>query len=183
MSDAELIRASAGKPELFEELVNRYQRPFLRKAVSILKDDDDAYDAVQEAFVRIYAAGKRFESRPGAEFSSWAYAILINQCFTAYRKKQKRAAVSLDREPGLMEALADSSSVDELEGHMLSDEVAVLLSRLPVLLRRAVELHFLKGLPQKEVAEREGVSPNVIRQRIHRAKKALRDSEFQFAML
>src|SRR5262245_59938532 len=89
LADAELLALSIEKPAYFEEIVARYQRAFVRKAVSILRDDNDAYDAVQETFVRIYTAARRFKPQEGASFSSWAYKILVNQCYTAYKKKHK----------------------------------------------------------------------------------------------
>lgn len=173
MGDAELLAISRSEPRAFEILVNRYQRQFLRKAVSILRSEEDASDAVQEAFVRIYMSGNRYKQQEGASFSSWAYTILINQCYTAYRKKHKRELVSLEFVPELVEVLPDQAAIEELEHSYIRDQLVSLVSRLPVVLRRVVELHFINGLPQKVVAEQEGVSNAVVRTRIHRAKKEL----------
>lgn len=173
MEDAELLALSKAEPKLFEVLVNRYQRQFLRKAVSILRSEEDASDAVQETFVRIYMASNRYKVQEGASFSSWAYAILINQCYTAYRKKHKRELISLEFVPELVEVLPDQASIEELEHSYVRNQLVSLISRLPVILRRVVELHFIDGLPQKVVAEQEGVSNAVVRTRIHRAKKEL----------
>jgi RNA polymerase sigma-70 factor (ECF subfamily) len=87
----------------------------VRKAVSILRDEEDAHDAVQETFVRIYMASGRFVKKEGASFSSWAYAILVNQCYTAYKKKHKRDLISLEFVPELVEVLPDQAAIDELE--------------------------------------------------------------------
>jgi len=173
IGDAELLSISKAEPKAFEVLVNRYQRQFLRKAVSILRSEEDASDAVQETFVRIYMAGHRYKVQEGASFSSWAYAILINQCYTAYRKKHKRELISLDFVPELVEVLPDQAAIEELEQSYIRNQLVSLVSRLPVILRRVVELHFIDGLPQKVVAEKEGVSNAVVRTRIHRAKKEL----------
>jgi RNA polymerase sigma-70 factor (ECF subfamily) len=173
MEDAELLALSRSEPRAFEFLVNRYQRQFLRKAASILRNEDDASDAVQETFVRIYMAGCRFKTQEGASFSSWAYTILINQCYSAYRKKHKRELISLEFVPELVEVLPDQAAIEELEHSYIRDQLVSLVSRLPMLLRRVVELHFIDGLPQKVVAEQEGVSNAVVRTRIHRAKKEL----------
>jgi RNA polymerase sigma-70 factor (ECF subfamily) len=173
MTDAELLAASKPEPRAFEELVRRYQRQFVRKAISILRNEDDASDAVQETFVRIYMAGHRFKEQEGATFSSWAYTILINQCYTAYKKKHKRELISLEFVPELVEVLPDQAGIEELERSYVRDHLISLISRLPVLLRRVVELHFIDGLPQKAVAEQEGISNEVVRSRIYRAKKEL----------
>jgi len=181
LEDADLLKLSIDRPALFEELVGRYQRVFVRKAASILGNEDDAHDVVQETFVRIYVAAKRFKPQAGASFSSWAYTILVNQCYTAYRKNQRTSAVSLDFEPEFVESIPDQAGLAALENGLNADYLARMLSKLPVLLRRAVELHFLKGVPQKEIAVQEGVSHGVIRQRIHRAKKELREMDLKLA--
>lgn len=183
LSDIELLRRSYKRPELFEELVSRYQRLFVRKAASILGNEDDAKDVVQEAFVRIYLGATKYKPQPGASFSSWAYTVLVNQCYTMYRKRQRSSVVSFDLEPELAEVLPDPVSLNAIENKFTADYVARMLSKLPLMLRRAVQLHFIDGLPQKEVAEIEGVTHGVVRQRIHRAKKEIRrlDGELKLA--
>jgi RNA polymerase sigma factor (sigma-70 family) len=173
LPDAEILALSVEKPSFFEEIVARYERAFVRKAVSILRDENDAYDAVQECFVRIYTAAKKFKPQEGASFSSWAYKILVNQCYTAYKKKHKHDLISLEFVPEIVEVVPDQAGIEELERRFTKDHLLSLLSKLPVILRRVVELHFLEGRPQKEVAEMESVSNAVVRSRIYRAKKEL----------
>lgn len=181
MPDAEVLTLSVSQPDAFEVLVDRYQRAFQRKATSILGSEDDARDAVQETFVRIYVAAKKFRPREGASFSSWGYTILINQCYTAYRKRQRALGVSFDDNPELAESIPDQAGLLELENRLTADYVMRMISKLPALLRRAVERHFIDGLPQKDIAVEEGVSAGVIRQRIHRAKQELRKLDLRFA--
>jgi len=183
LSDAELLALSDREPALFEELVSRYQRLFLRKAMNILRDQDDASDVVQEAFVRIYSAAKRFRAVQGATFSSWAYTILVNQCYTLYHKRQRHAYVSFDLEPDLLEVIPDQAGLESLEQKLTRESLVAAISRLPVLLRRAVEGHFIQGLPQQAVAEQEGVSNAVIRGRIHRAKRELRKMHLAYELV
>lgn len=183
LGDVDILKLSIDKPALFEELVSRYQRLFVRKAASILGNEDDAHDVVQETFVRIYIAAKKFKTQAGASFSSWAYTILVNQCYTAYRKKQRANTVSLDLEPEFAEIIPDPAGADTLEHRLTADHVIRLLSKLPVMLRRAVEMHFIDGLPQKDIALREGVSHGVIRQRIHRAKKELQKIDINLSAI
>ncbi len=171
--DAELLALSRTEPKVFEELVNRYQRSFVRKATSILRDQDDAHDAVQDTFVRIYAAAGKFQKQKGASFSSWAYTILVNQCYTAYKKKHKHDIISLEFTPELVEVIPDQAAIEDLERRFTKEHLLSLVSRLPVILRRVIELHFIDGLPQKQVAQQEGISNSVVRTRIFRAKREL----------
>lgn len=181
MGDVELLKASVSRPALFEEIVRRYERLFMRKAVSILRDHDAAADAVQETFVRVYTASNKFKKQEGASFSSWAYRILVNQCYTAHAKREKHQTVSFDAEPEFAEVIPDKAGLDAIEKRLTSDYVLSLVSKLPSFLARAVKLYFIEGVSQKEIARREGVSNEVVRQRIHRAKKELRKMNLEFA--
>lgn len=175
LADADILKLSLEHPELFRELVDRYQRAFVRKALSILGNEEDAHDVVQETFVRIYAHGKKFEPRAGASFSSWAYAILVNQAYTLYRKNKKLREASVPLEEDAFETIPDRGAALDHERKLSADHAAYLISKLPALLRRTVTLRFVEGKAQKDIAEIEGVSVGVVKTRIHRAKKALKD--------
>lgn len=181
MSDAEVLSLSVSRPQVFEELVDRYQRLLLRKARSILRNEDDASDVVQDTFVRIYTSASKFKKQEGASFSSWAYTILTHQCYTYYRKKQKHAFVSLEMEPALADVIPDRAAIEAVEEKFTRDHIIGLIAKLPAIMRRVVELHFIRGVPQKEIAREEGVSLGVVRSRVFRAKKELQKLDLAFA--
>ena len=181
LGDAEVLKGSVGRPALFEEIVRRYERLFMRKAISILRDRDAAADAVQETFVRIYIASHKFKKQEGASFSSWGYKILVHQCYTAHKKREKFQTVSFDAEPEFAEIVPDKASLNDMEKRMTSDYVMRLVSRLPTFLGRVVKLYLIVGVRQTDIAAMEGVSNGVVRQRIHRAKKELRRLDLDFA--
>ena len=174
LSDEELLSISTERPEAFAVLVDRYERPFVRKALSILGNEDDAYDAVQETFVRMYAYAKKYKKREGASVSSCGYAILVNRCRSIYTKNKSRRFISFEQEPELLEVTADHQSIADFDNKITREYVMSLVSRLPDILRRVVVMHFLEGVPQKEIANVENISHNAVRARIHRAKKELR---------
>ncbi|MBU6426891.1 RNA polymerase sigma factor [Patescibacteria group bacterium] len=174
LSDEELLSASTANPNAFAELVDRYERAFVRKALSILGNEDDAYDAVQETFVRMYAAADKFKKRRGASLNSWGYAILLNQCKTIYSRNKMRPSVYFEQEPELLEVVADEQDLSGFDSKLTREYVMSLVSKLPELLRRAVVMHFLEGLPEKAIATAEHASNGAIRARIHRAKRELR---------
>jgi len=177
LSDEEVFLKALVNPDAFSIIFDRYQSAFLRKAKDILKSEEEAYDAVQEAFVRIYSAARQYRKMEGATFKSWAYKILINQCYTLYQKNKKRFEQGIDLTDGDMELLEDKVATDEHQNKLTKDYVMSLVSKLPVILARVVDLYFIQEVPQKEIANREGVSNEVIRARIHRAKKELRQIE------
>src|SRR3989338_4308050 len=84
LKDEEILFASLEKPALFRVLMVRYEQAFLRKAKSIVYQEEDAEDVVQDAFTKIYFNAGKFKKRPGIEFKSWAYKILVNTAINKY---------------------------------------------------------------------------------------------------
>jgi RNA polymerase sigma-70 factor (ECF subfamily) len=169
-SDEELLAASAMHPSLFAHLVRKYEDAFLRKALGIVRSSEEAEDIVQEAFTKIYLNAAKFHKQDGASFSSWGYRILINTALTHYAKRKREGSIRADLEPEIMELFPDKS-LRQFEKTEAMDEVASILSRMPVPFARALNLFFIEGKTQEEMAAVEGVSLGAIKTRVHRAKK------------
>jgi len=171
MSDETVLLLSISEnPEAFSLIVARYRDAFLRKAKTILRDEAEAQDAVQEAFVKLYIKGGRFKSVEGASFSSWAYKVLINTCLSAYRKRSSRKDVYALEE--LAEFLPDAASDREKESALSYDAFLSVVSRLPRQFSALLKKLVLFGRDPHEIALEEGVSVGAIRTRLHRARKA-----------
>jgi len=174
-TDEAVLALAIQQPAFFSVLFGRYYDAFYKKARAILHNDEEAVnDVVQETFVRMYIAAPRFRVQEGARFSSWAYKILINQCFTMFKKRKHEIAALAALDPELAEVLPDTRVDAERERRLSADYLLSLVSRLPAMLGRAVRLHFIEGRPQKEIALLEGVAEGTVRARIHRAKHELR---------
>jgi RNA polymerase sigma factor (sigma-70 family) len=169
-SDEELLALSVHHPSLFALLVRKYEQPFLRKALSIVREREDAEDVVQEAFTKIYLNAAKFKPVEGAQFSSWGYRILINTALTHYAKRKRRfgGEVSLDEE---IWALIPDRNLRQFEKTELSDLVASVLTRMPGPMARALSGFLLDGKSQEELAAEEGLSVGAIKTRVHRAKR------------
>ncbi len=169
-SDEELLEASVSSPALFALLVRKYEAPFLRKALSIVRQPEEAEDIVQEAFTKIYHNASKFKKQEGAGFSSWGYRILINTALTHYakRKREGKASVALDEE---IWQLFPDKNLRQFEKKELQDLVASVLGRMPQSLAKALGMFFLEGKTQQEIAAAEGLSTGAIKTRVHRAKK------------
>jgi RNA polymerase sigma-70 factor, ECF subfamily len=170
IKDEDILQRSIDSPSVFEEIVNRYQSAFLRKARALIGDREDINDVVQETFTKIYFNAGRFKIQDGATFSSWAYKILINTTFSHYRKFKRNEDRFANFETELLENFPDLS-ISDIEREELRDTVVRVLSNLPKKLSRVLTMQFLQGLSQKEIADKEGVSVNAIKTRVHRAKK------------
>lgn len=174
--DEELLALSQERPEVFSMLVDRYQQAFLRKSRMILRNEEAAEDAVQEAFVKIYTKAHLFHKVEGASFKSWAYKVLMNECFTIYRKakKDREVLVAIDRE--IAEIVPDRGLILEEERKLTTDYVLSMVSKLPEVFAKVITMHFVEDRPQREIAEKLGISENAVRTRIHRAKKELKNN-------
>lgn len=173
-SDEEILALSLRMPDCFEIIIDRYREAFLRKARAILGEGEASADVVQDTFVKIYVHARKFTPREGASFKSWAYKILVNSCFTVYKKRKREREFTVEMDPELAELVPSKAEALDLEHRLDTDFLVSFISRLPDLLGRSVRLHFLEGKPQKEIAAIEGTSVGAIRARIHRAKKELK---------
>ncbi|HVV15260.1 MAG TPA: RNA polymerase sigma factor [Candidatus Paceibacterota bacterium] len=169
-TDEEVLAASVSHPALFAILVRKYEAPFMRKARSIVREETEAEDVVQEAFTKIYLNAAKFKTVEGATFSSWGYRILINTALTHYarQKRERGRTAELDDE---IWALIPDKNLKQFEKKEFMDEVASVLSRMPPIFAQALSGFFLEGKSQEEMAQAEGVSVGAIKTRVHRAKK------------
>ena len=169
LKDEEILTLSFTEPNAFGEIFERYHDAFVRKAKTIVASEEAAEDVVQEVFVKIYIKGKRFKAVEGATFKSWAYKVLLNTCFTAYRKlaREKNGAIAFDEE---LEAVISEDGGFAKRLHL--DYFMSLISRLPEALRQVLRLGVVEGKTAQEIAVIEGVSVGAVRTRLHRAKRA-----------
>jgi RNA polymerase sigma-70 factor (ECF subfamily) len=172
-SDEELLAASVGTPSLFALLVRKYEDAFLRKALSIVREQEAAEDVVQEAFTKIYLNAKKFKTVEGAQFSSWGYRILINTALTHYAKRKRRGGVEFGLDEEIW-ALIPDKNLKQFEKKELADLVASVLIRMPEPMARALNAFFLEGKTQEEIAATEGLSVGAVKTRVHRAKAEFR---------
>ena len=170
LRDEEVLARSLSHPSLFAILVRKYEAPFMRKALSIVRGHEEAQDVVQEAFTKIYLNAEKFQKQEGASFSSWGYKILINTALTHYAKLQRagRVGAQLDEE---IWALIPDRQLRQFEKKELTDVVASVLSRMPESFAKALSLFFIDGKTQEEIARQEGLSVGAVKTRVHRAKK------------
>ncbi|MFL5768847.1 MAG: RNA polymerase sigma factor [Chloroflexota bacterium] len=170
--DAELIRrARAGEVMAYEELVRRYQDVAVRTA-HLISPDGDAEDAVQEAFVKAYAALSRF--RPDAPFRPWVLRIVANEARNRRRSAGRRAGLALraaeDRRPGDAAPSPESAVLAE-------EQRATLLAAINGLRdedREIIGARYFLDLNESETAEALGIPRGTVKSRLSRALGRLR---------
>jgi len=170
-TDEEILSASLEDPEMFGVLIERLEAPFMRKAVSILRNRDEAEDAVQETFTKMYLHAGRFERVPGASLRSWGYRILVNTCLSRYRTLKRRNARIADVPDDIYAIIPDARELDAHAERELADYVASIMTRVPKTVARVLSGYFLEGKTHRELAAEEGVSEQAMKTRMYRAKK------------
>jgi RNA polymerase sigma-70 factor (ECF subfamily) len=180
--DAELAaRAARGDHGAFERIMRRHNRTLFRTARAILRDDGDAEDALQEAYLQAYGAMDKF--RGDAKLSTWLARIVANQALQRLRKRERRAQIlplqQSDAEPALEEP-ADVRNDNGPEAAAQSGELRRVLEgqidKLPDSYRAVFMLRAVEELTVEETAEILDIPPATVRTRFFRARSLLREA-------
>ena len=169
---AELIaQARAGERAAFDQLMNLHQQRVVTLAWRLLGTREDARDAAQEAFLRVYRHLHKYDATQS--FQAWLYRIVVNVCRDSLRQRARHGGLALEDELVLTLASADDSEAAALA----AQERALLLRALGTLSekeRAAIVLRDLEGLPTEEVANLLGSSPTTVRSQISAARVKLK---------
>ena len=147
---------------LFEHAAVRYQNMVYRIALHYFGNSQDAEDAVQEVFLRLYAAEKSFESPE--HLRRWLIRVTVNVCRDVLRSPWRRRRVSL-------EELPEEPVFDQPEQAALYREVMAL----PEKYRTVLNLFYYEELSVKEIGELLGLRTSAVTTRLHRARARLKD--------
>jgi|RhiMetdeSRZDD1v2_1073273.scaffolds.fasta_scaffold1566854_1 RNA polymerase sigma-70 factor, ECF subfamily len=173
-----IIRAKAGDMTAFDQIITNHQRRVISLAWRLLGNREDARDAAQETFLRVYKSFGRFD--PAQDFNGWLYRIAVNVCRDLARKRRgDHFSLEAEVESGAIAELASPYNTESAA--MLAQEQAILmraLATLPEKERAAIVLRDLEGLDTEEVARILGSSPTTVRSQISAARvkiKAFRE--------
>ena len=181
-SEEEFIaRLRSGDEAAFEEMVRRFGGRMLSVARRFLSSEDDARDAVQEAFLSAFESIDRFSG--SARLSTWLHRIVVNAALMQLRRRRRKPEHSIDE---LMPRFdtnggwAEDSTTAGLTPEALCEErdtckmVWRCIAKLPEVYRAVLLLRDIEDLDTIETARRFGISPNSVKVRLHRAHQALR---------
>lgn len=174
LTDDEVIqRVRAGDRDLFEVLMRRYNQRVYRIARSILRDDAEAEELAQEAWVRAYEHLDRFEGR--SAFSTWLVRILLHEGWARARRGRRFEELPESAREGEMKIAVNESGP---EGEAFEKEIRILLEAaiesLPDAQRTVFMMREVEQLSTTETAECLDVSEEVVKTRLHRARASLR---------
>jgi len=167
-STALALRARQGDLAAFDRLMQLHERRVFRTATLLLGRPEDADDAVQETFLRLFRSLVRFDS--GRPFEPWLYRIAVNVCRDLGRKRRWKQWLSLDGwlAAGGVEPRAASSD-------SLREEITRALATLSDRERAAVVLRDVEGLTAAEAGRVLGISAGTVRSHASRGRARLRE--------
>ncbi|MBQ7794598.1 MAG: sigma-70 family RNA polymerase sigma factor [Clostridia bacterium] len=176
MTDNELVaKIKKGDMSAFDELVAAYNRRVANIAYSLLSDREDALDAAQEVFVRVYKSVGSF--RGESTVSTWIYRITKNVC-TDILRKRRTSVISLDNddEDEPKTEIADESTAPEqvAERNARIFAVRAAIAQLDVNMRTVITLCDINGLSYEETASVLKCPIGTVKSRLYRAREALR---------
>lgn len=171
----------AGDEAAYEELVRAYGGRLLAVARRFLRSEEDARDAVQEAFLNAFRSIERFEG--SARVSTWLHRIVVNAALMKLRTRRRKPERSIEELlPGFLEDghMAEPASewrsepADEIGRRELRDLVLEKIYELPEAHRNVLLLRDIEELDTEETARVLDVSVGAVKTRLHRARQALR---------
>jgi RNA polymerase sigma-70 factor (ECF subfamily) len=180
LTDEEIVeRVRGGDLALFEVLMRRHNQRLFRAVRSILRDDSEVEDVLQDAYLAAYRNLAKFERR--AAFSTWLTRIAMNRALD--RRRQRLRMVPLDPLAPEIVTPADgqmqSRAIEDPEHQIARRELARVLEgaidALPDVFRGVYVLRDVEGMNTEETAESLSLEPGTVRTRLHRARSLLRD--------
>jgi RNA polymerase sigma-70 factor (ECF subfamily) len=184
ISDEEVVqRVRAGETGLFEVVMRRYNQRLYRVARAILRDDAEAEDVIQQAYVNAYLHLEQFENR--ATFSTWLTKIAVYDALARTRRRGR-----FDQTDTIHDG--DDETMDSLKSRGPDPERQAFIGELHTLLESAIEAlpgHYravfvmreVEGMGTAETAECLEITEETAKTRLHRARMLLREDLYQRA--
>lgn len=171
----------AGDPKVFETLVRTYGGRLLAVARRMLNNEEDARDAVQDAFINAYRGRASFKG--DAQISTWLHSIVVNTSLMRLRTRKRKPEEPI--EDYLPRFLPDGHHTERYPSWTEPVDVALSRKETAAMVRKAIEelpetyrtvvlLRDIEGLSTAETAEIVKTTPNAVKIRLHRGRLALR---------
>jgi RNA polymerase sigma-70 factor (ECF subfamily) len=180
ISDEDLVESTLGGDEnAFSQLYDRYRHPVYSTVYRIIQDAEEAHDATQETFVKLYRSLRSWNPQK-ARFSTWLYRLAANHAIDCWRVRRRRAESPMPEDEGerslrenpLGEAIR--SPYHEVERKEKVNEIRRCVDSLPDLQKKVFILRYFQELKLEEIAEMESCSLGTIKTSLFRATQAIR---------
>lgn len=161
MSDLE--KAINGDKEAFSRVIIQNKEAMYKTAIVILRNEDDAYDAIQDSLIKMY---KSIQNLQNAEaFKSWSRKIIINSCYDIISKNKKVIDIN--------SKLIDTYEETREDTYECEDEVVKILDQIEPDLRLTAILYYYNDISIKEIAKIINIPEGTVKSRLSRAREKL----------
>jgi RNA polymerase sigma-70 factor (ECF subfamily) len=176
MTDSEVVRrVLEGDPALFETLMRRHNQRIYRTVRAVLRGDDEVEDVIQQAYLNAYAHLDQFAGE--AQFSTWLTRIAVNEALAHRRKRALPFAKGEEDVPDTRTPDPERQAAASELRQVMEEEV----ESLPDTFRVAFMMREVEGLSTSETAACLGISEDLVKTRLYRARTQLRDNLYKRA--
>ncbi|MFN7115785.1 MAG: RNA polymerase sigma factor [Saprospiraceae bacterium] len=172
--DIRLIEATLkGSRPAFQQLVERYQHFVFTIAFRILRSREEAEEAAQDVFVKVYKTLNSYEKK--SKFSTWLYTVTYRTAIDIARKKQLLTDSIDDDANFLQMEAAEDSPLKEVQHVDLQVQLQVAINQLRPDDAALITLFYLNEKTVKEISEITGLTETNIKTKLHRTRELLRE--------
>lgn len=172
-----LQRIKEGDKKAFDEIVSLYEKTVYRICHRFFYNEEDAIDATQDVFIKVYRNIDKFERR--SSFSTWLYRIAANTCFTISEKKKKEKEGFLQMIMGWWNSFSEHTPeeyiLDEEEREFNKKIVGENVAKLPELYRIPLILKDMEGMPIEKISEVLEIPVGTVKSRLNRGRAMLHE--------
>ena len=176
-----IARAQQGDMAAFRQLVDRHQRRAFAIALALVRDENDARELVQDAFLRVFKSLGSFQG--GSSFFTWLYRIITNLSIDLIRKPGRQLAdidearfesdESQEAEFPLLSRVDGADPADVVRRREIAKRLQAALDALPPYHRGVIVMREIEGLSYEEMAQAMNVSKGTIMSRLFHARQKL----------
>ncbi len=162
-----------GSQQAFRSLVEEYQQYAFNLAFRILGNEEEARDAVQDSFIKIWQKINSFDGK--AKFTTWMYRIVTNKAIDRLRSIRRISYVNIDDVSDKLNDLYQSDSVVQLDNKELGQMIRFISEGLPEKQRLVFIMRDIQGLDSSEVQQILEMPDSAVKSNLYHARKVVRD--------
>jgi RNA polymerase sigma-70 factor, ECF subfamily len=169
-----ISRCQQGDQDALKEIFDQYHKKVYRIAYGVVRQREDAFDIVQEVFIKLFRSIRDFKGR--SKFYTYLYRMTVNTAIDHSRKRGKVLTSSIDGEEGIQISDDAEKRPDRIFAHKeLEEKVNGAMQKLPFDQRTALVLREVEGLSYQEMAEAMNCSIGTVMSRLHYGRKRMQE--------
>jgi len=177
ISDEQIaLKVQSGNKEVYSQIVQRYEKRFLRYGRKFFSNNDDITDSIQNIFIKSYININSFDA--SRKFSSWIYRIAHNEFVNYLKKKNKRILPIFDLDIIFPHLAVDKNNniESDLDKKYIAQELEKFIDKLDIKYKEPLVLYYIEDFDYKEISDIMKIPISTVGIRIKRAKNLLKNN-------